>query len=123
MLEVYRVKDLEYSHEKRQAKELIDILETYFKIYNNEKQYVVIDPRTNGLPQTEAILYFRGYTIILELKDYIRKIYPKFQQPWEAEDEFGNIQVMKNQGQNPFYQVDRQRKKYVKLFAWKVFDQ
>ena len=123
MLEVYRVKDLEYSHEKRQAKELIDLLETYFKIYNNEKQYVVLDPRTDGLPQTEAILYFRGYTIILELKDYIRRIYPKFQQPWEAEDEFGNVQLIKNQGENPFHQIGRQRNKYVKLFAWKVFDQ
>lgn len=123
MLEVYRVKELEFSHEKRQAKELVDTLETYFGKYNNEKQYVVIDPRANGLPQTEAILYFRGYTIILELKDYIRRIYPKLNQPWESEDEFGNIRVMKNQVENPLHQVRRQRDKYVKLFAREVFDQ
>lgn len=123
MLEVYRVKDLEYSHEKRQAKELIDILRTYFERYNNDKQYVVIDPRANGLPQTEAILYFRGYILILELKDYIRRVYPKFHQPWAAENKYGNIQVMTNQGENPFHQIGRQRKNFVELFAWKVFDQ
>lgn len=123
MLEVYRVKDLEYSHEKRQAKELIDLLSAHFKGYQNEKQYIVIDPRTNGLPQTEAILYFRGYTIILELKDYKRRIYPKLYRTWEAEDEFGNIQPMHNQGENPFHQVRRQRSKYIELFARKVFDE
>ena len=123
MLEVYRVKDLEYSHEKRQAKELIDLLNTYFKGYKNERQYIVIDPRANGLPQTEAILYFRGYTIILELKDYKRRIYPRLLGQWEAENEFGNIQLMENQVENPFHQVKRQRDKFVEFFARKVFDE
>ena len=123
MLEVYRVKDLEFSHEKRQAKELIDLLNTYFKGYKNERQYIVIDPRANGLPQTEAILYFRGYTIILELKDYKRRIYPKLLGQWGAENEFGNIQLMENRVENPFHQVKRQRDKFVEFFARKVFRQ
>ena len=122
MLEVYRVKDLEYSHEKRQAKELIDTLNIYFNRYQNETQYIVIDPRANGLPQIDAILYFRGYTIILELKDYKNRIYPKFHQPWEAEDKLG-IKYLLKKVENPFYQVRRQREKYVKFFAEKVFDQ
>ncbi|MHB1621818.1 MAG: hypothetical protein ACYCSO_00005 [Cuniculiplasma sp.] len=59
MLEVYRGNDLEYSHEKRQAKELIDLLNTYFNRYGNERQYIIIDPRVKDIPQIDAILYFR----------------------------------------------------------------
>ena len=121
MLEVYRVKDLEYSHEKRQAKELIDKLNIYFNRYQNETQYLVIDPRANGLPQIDAILYFRGNTIILELKDFENRIYPKPKGYWEAEDKRGRKHPLKRE--NPFNQVYRQREEYIEFFAKKVLDQ